>query len=50
MMYRINAYFAVLCITVIGGAAVLLIVHAAFATTFNVVLVNGATSYSYFLQ
>ena len=50
MKYKINAYLAVLTVAVVGGAAALIIVHAAFATTFNVVLVDGSTNYSYMLQ
>lgn len=50
MTFKINTYFAILIVTIAGAAATLLIVHFAFASTFNVVLINGATGYTYFLQ
>jgi len=50
MRRQVNAYLAVLCITIVGAAATLLIVRVTFATTFNIVLVNGATGYAHFLE
>jgi hypothetical protein len=50
MRRQINAYLAVLCITIVGAAATLLIVRVTYATTFNIVLVSGATSYAYYLE
>ena len=50
MAFKINTYFSVLAIAVFGAAAALLIIRVAFANTFTIVLVNGATQYSVYLE
>lgn len=48
MKYRLNAYFAVLVITVIGAGASLILIHVANANTFSVTFVRGGIDYSQF--
>lgn len=46
MKYRINAYFAVLLITIAGAGASLLIIHVAYANTFEINLASSGAAYS----
>lgn len=46
MKNRINAYFAVLLITLIGSGAALLIVHVATANTFTTTLGGSEAGYA----
>ena len=50
MAFKINTYFSALIIAIFGAAAALIIVHVAYANTFSIVLVNGATQYSVYLE
>jgi hypothetical protein len=45
MKGKINSYFAVLIITVVGAAATQLIVHVVYANTFTVVIGGSAAQY-----
>ena len=44
-MYKVNAYFATLLITIAGAGASLIIIHVAYANTFTVTL-NSEKIYS----
>lgn len=48
MKYKINAYFAVLAITVLGAGAALILIHIAYANTFSVTFTRGGVDYSQF--
>lgn len=48
MKYKINAYFAVLLVTVIGAGASLILMHVANANTFSVTFTRGGVDYSQF--
>lgn len=41
MLYKINAYFAVLLITIAGAVASSVIINVAYANTFTVTLSGG---------
>ena len=45
MTFRINTYFATLLITVAGAAAAMLIIHVAYANTFEVTIVGSEALY-----
>ncbi len=47
LTYRINAYFAVLTITIVGAGASLIIIHVANAQAQAALLVNGNEAYYY---
>lgn len=46
MKYKLNAYFAMLVIAVIGAGASLILIHVANANTFSVTFVRGGVDYS----
>jgi len=45
MKYKLNSYFAVLLITIAGASASMLIIHVAFANTFQITMVSNQASY-----
>jgi hypothetical protein len=45
MKGKINSYFAVLIITVVGAAATQLIVHVVYANTFTIIVAGSAAEY-----
>lgn len=45
MKYKLNAYFAMLMVTIIGAGATLLIIHIAYANEFDITYASGATAY-----
>lgn len=45
MKHRVNAYFAVLLITIAGAGAALLLVHIVTSNTFTITFSSGATKY-----
>lgn len=48
MKYRLNTYFAMLAITVVGAGAVLILIHVAYANTFSITFTRGGVDYSQF--
>lgn len=48
MKYKINAYFAVLLVTIIGAGASLILIHVANANAFSVTFTRGGVDYSQF--
>lgn len=45
MTFRINTYFATLLITLIGAGASLIIIHVAYANTFEITIGGSEASY-----
>jgi len=45
MKHKVNAYFAVLLITVAGAGAALLLIHVVTSNTFATTFSSGATKY-----
>ena len=46
MKNRINTYFAILCITIVGSAATLIITHIAYAQSYVVLVSTSEAQYS----
>lgn len=46
MKYKINAYFATLLVTIAGAGATMLIIHVAYANTFEITLSGNEAAYS----
>ena len=46
MVGKLNSYFAVLLITIAGAGATMIIVHIAYANTFNIVYGSEASYYN----
>lgn len=50
MKYRLNAYFAVLVLAIIGSGASLIIIHVAYANTFAFTIVGGEANHAQFKE
>lgn len=46
MKDKINSYFAVLLITIAGAGASMIIIHVAYANTFEVMMVSNQAAYA----